>query len=158
MFTVSPIHRAVSSLWLQLDEDEDDEDLDASQDVEAVAYFIGNEKNEFPAGSEATALILFDNQGTGPFQIRTIEGSFRHPQEFRYFLQNFSIDVANVTVPAGEQVRFTQTHAALTCCFFFSCATPTLCFGCAHQCVSHHTPNAMPTDDICLQVHAVGPV
>lgn len=76
-----------------------------SQDVEAAAYFIGNEKNEFPVGSTATALISFDNQGTGAFEVKTIEGSFRYPQDFRYYLQNFTIDVVNVTVPAGEQVR-----------------------------------------------------
>eukprot|EP00036_Acanthoecidae_sp_10tr_P000629 CAMPEP_0182948688 /NCGR_PEP_ID=MMETSP0105_2-20130417/59884_1 /TAXON_ID=81532 ORGANISM="Acanthoeca-like sp., Strain 10tr" /NCGR_SAMPLE_ID=MMETSP0105_2 /ASSEMBLY_ACC=CAM_ASM_000205 /LENGTH=266 /DNA_ID=CAMNT_0025088981 /DNA_START=23 /DNA_END=823 /DNA_ORIENTATION=+ len=92
-------------MMMDMDEDED-EDLDASQDVEAVAYFIGNERNEFPAGSFATALISFDNQGTGPFEVKTIEGSFRYPQDFRYFLQNFTINSVNVTVPPGEQTTF----------------------------------------------------
>ena len=115
--------------------EEDEEDLESSQDVEAVAYFVGNSAHEFPAGSEATALISFDNQGTGAYDIQTIEGSFRFPQDFRYFLQNFTVDNVGVTVPAGEQVGAALAYesvAMASClgCAALACVSVAIVFSC----------------------------
>merc|ERR1711907_70640 len=38
--------------------------------------------------------------------VENIEGSLRHPQDFRYTIQNFSVSQVNTSVAAGEQVSF----------------------------------------------------
>merc|ERR1719272_792010 len=97
------------------DEEEDDEDLDASVDAETTILIVDNENNEFPAGESATAIIGFHNIGSRPFFVKSVDGSYRFPQDFRYHMQNFSTNVVNTTVPAGEQATFMlkfETHAS----------------------------------------------
>merc|ERR1719313_2987088 len=70
---------------LEIDEQEeelDDLDLVPSDLVETSYMFVDKEDELFPAGSEVTCLIGFNNLGETPFVVHDIEASFRHPEAF----------------------------------------------------------------------------
>lgn len=50
--------------------------------------FIQPESTDLPAGRVAKLLIGFKNNGSSPFVVETVEGSFRYPQDFSYYIQN----------------------------------------------------------------------
>ena len=68
-----------------------------------------------PTYARSLRVLGFHNIGSRPFFVKSVDGSYRFPQDFRYHMQNFSTNVVNTTVPAGEQATFMlkfETHAS----------------------------------------------
>lgn len=56
--------------------------------VKTHLLFVKPENSDLPAGRTVKLLVGFQNNGTSPFLVETIEGSFRYPQDFSYYIQN----------------------------------------------------------------------
>lgn len=68
--------------------------------------FINPESTDLPAGRLAKLLIGFKNNGTSPFVVETVDGSFRYPQDFSYFIQNFSTYHFNKVIEPEREATF----------------------------------------------------
>ena len=74
------------------EEDEDDGTLKKSPDAATQLLFIKpKDSANLPAGSVASVIVGFKNNGKTDFQVNSMEASFRYPQDFNYFIQNVSI-------------------------------------------------------------------
>jgi translocon-associated protein subunit alpha len=49
------------------------------------------ESSDLPAGRLVKLLVSFQNNGSSSFIVDSIDGSFRYPQDFSYFIQNVII-------------------------------------------------------------------
>jgi len=56
------------------------------------------------AGEETEIVLGFKNTGHIPFNITVLEASLRYPQDFRYFIQNFTQSDWSITVGPLEEV------------------------------------------------------
>ncbi|CAF1238273.1 unnamed protein product [Rotaria magnacalcarata] len=72
-------------------EDEDPNRIPSSPDFRSVYVFIQPAKaNELVAGKLTRLLVGARNNGTQNFVVESIEGSLRYPQDFSYYIQNFT--------------------------------------------------------------------
>lgn len=81
----------------------DDENSEKSDFAVTYAIFPDHGSLQLPAGSVVPILIGFQNIGETSFTITQLDGSFRHPLDFTYHIQNFST-VELETVVGPKQV------------------------------------------------------
>lgn len=68
--------------------------------------FVQPESADLPAGRLVKLLIGFQNNGTSSFVVEGIDGSFRFPQDFSYYIQNFSYFQFNKEVEPERESTF----------------------------------------------------
>lgn len=90
----------------EADEETGDEKLSSSPFVKTHLLFVKPENTDLPAGRTVKLLVGFQNNGTSPFLVETIEGSFRYPQDFSYYIQNFSVFEFNKIIDADKEATF----------------------------------------------------
>lgn len=75
-----------------------------SPNAKTHLLFIKPESTDLQAGRLARVLVGFHNNGTdGDFVIQRIEGSFRYPQDYSYYIQNFThYEINKVMTPEME--------------------------------------------------------
>ncbi|MFT7811960.1 translocon-associated protein subunit alpha-like [Arapaima gigas] len=91
------------------DDDSDDEDptgadVTAHPDVDTTIIFVAGE--EFPANEVVKFLVGFSNKGSLDFTVRSLEASFRYPQDFHFYIQNFTALPLNTVVQPQRQASF----------------------------------------------------
>ncbi|XP_015764026.1 PREDICTED: translocon-associated protein subunit alpha-like [Acropora digitifera] len=87
------------------EEEEDKEETPKpSPDADTVIVFTKPTKQEFPAGEVIKCLLGLDNNGKNDFIVEIIEASLRYPQDYTYFIQNFTALQYNTVVQPGHQV------------------------------------------------------
>jgi len=91
---------------VETEEEADDGRLTSSPYVTTNILFTEPEKAEFPAGKMAKLVVGFHNNGSENFIVDSIEASLRYPQDFSYFLQNFSSFNYYKTVEATKESTF----------------------------------------------------
>jgi len=93
------------------DEEDDDEDEYVGEaetaDVKTNVVFTTRQPTGFPAGSEVTALVGFNNVGDKPYVIKSISASFHSIDEsdggYEYVIQNFTaLPVEHSCTPEGS--------------------------------------------------------
>jgi len=87
-------------------EDEVGVDSLSSPFAKTNILFIKPESSDLPAGKLARLLVSFQNNGTLPFLVEGIDGSLRFPQDFSYFIQNFTSFQFNKVVEAERESTF----------------------------------------------------
>jgi len=92
------------------DTDLEDEPTDlnslASPFVKTNILFVQPESSDLPAGRLVKLLVSFQNNGTSSFIVDSIDGSFRYPQDFSYFIQNFSTFEFNKVIESEREATF----------------------------------------------------
>lgn len=68
--------------------------------------FVQPESADLPAGRLVKLLVGFQNNGTSSFVVEGIDGSFRFPQDFSYYIQNFSYFQFNKEVLPERESTF----------------------------------------------------
>ncbi|XP_026205050.1 translocon-associated protein subunit alpha-like [Anabas testudineus] len=90
------------------DEDESDEAADklitSHPDADTTIIFMTGE--EFPANEIVRFLVGFTNKGSQDFTIQSLEASFRYPQDFQFYIQNFTALPLNTVVQPQAQASF----------------------------------------------------
>lgn len=61
---------------------------------------------DFPANNIVKFLVGFTNKGTEDFIIESLDASFRYPQDYQFFIQNFTALPLNTVVPPQRQATF----------------------------------------------------
>lgn len=61
---------------------------------------------ELPAGKPIYVMVGLHNKGDKDFIVETIDASFRYPQDYSYFIQNFTAISYNRVVSPGEEASF----------------------------------------------------
>lgn len=61
---------------------------------------------DFPANDIVKFLMGFTNKGSDNFVVESLDASFRYPQDFQFYIQNFTALQLGVVVPAGRQATF----------------------------------------------------
>jgi len=72
------------------EEEEEEPAMIPSPEGKSTILFVQPRGNEFPAGHMVKFLVGFANTGSQDFVIDTMEASFRYPQDFTYYIQNFT--------------------------------------------------------------------
>lgn len=85
---------------------EDEDAITSSPFVKTNILFVEPEKADLPAGRLVKLLVGFQNNGTSGFLVEGIEGSFRYPQDFSYYIQNFTGFQYNKQVEAQKEATF----------------------------------------------------
>lgn len=94
------------------DTEEDVESLTAHPDTTTAILFSSGEEVELTAGKVATSYIHFANTGSKNFIMTGISGSFRYPQDYSYFIQNFTTVPLNKMIDAGKEGSFVYEFMA----------------------------------------------
>jgi len=88
------------------EEEEKEEAMKPSPDAETVILFTKNSNQQIPAGDVVKVLVGFSNNGKADFIVETMEASLRYPQDFSYYIQNFTAFQYNSLVKPGHQATF----------------------------------------------------
>ncbi|XP_048755454.1 translocon-associated protein subunit alpha-like isoform X2 [Ostrea edulis] len=89
------------------EESTDDEQLKPSPDADAVMLFtkpVGT--TDLPAGETIRFLVGFTNKGEKTFTVQSLECSFRYPQDYNFFIQNYTTAQYNQEVASRKQATF----------------------------------------------------
>jgi len=89
----------------EADEDTDEKVL-SSPYVKTHVLFVKPESSDLPAGRLVKMLVGFHNNGTSNFVVDSIDGSFRYPQDFSYYIQNFSTFDLSKVVETQREATF----------------------------------------------------
>uniref|UniRef100_A0AAQ4PRB1 Translocon-associated protein subunit alpha n=1 Tax=Gasterosteus aculeatus aculeatus TaxID=481459 RepID=A0AAQ4PRB1_GASAC len=94
------------------DEDEDDEaEVEDDENVElshshSSASFLLLVPGNFPANEIVKFLLGFSNKGPENFVVESLDASFRYPQDYQFYIQNFTALQLGIEVPASRQATF----------------------------------------------------
>jgi translocon-associated protein subunit alpha len=76
----------------------------AAEDVVTSFVFPENFNRQFTAGEPVEVLVGFRNRGQRQYNITFIDASFNFPQDFSYYIQNFSRWEYGMPVQATQEV------------------------------------------------------
>ncbi|XP_038245619.1 translocon-associated protein subunit alpha isoform X3 [Dermochelys coriacea] len=89
-------------------EEKEEEDLSgepkASPSADTTILFVKGE--DFPANNIVKFLVGFTNKDTEDFIVESLDASFRYPQDYQFFIQNFTALPLNTVVPPQRQATF----------------------------------------------------
>lgn len=91
----------------ETDKEEEEEVLKASNDADTQILFTQPKGGvEFPAGATVKFLVGFTNKGKTNFIVETMDASFRYPQDFSFYIQNFTTAKYERVVEPSRQATF----------------------------------------------------
>uniref|UniRef100_A0A8P4GHA3 Translocon-associated protein subunit alpha n=1 Tax=Dicentrarchus labrax TaxID=13489 RepID=A0A8P4GHA3_DICLA len=89
-------------------EDEEEEalvgEVKASPNADTTILFVKGE--DFPANNIVKFLLGFSNKGSENFVVESLDASFRYPQDYQFYIQNFTALQLGIVVPSGRQATF----------------------------------------------------
>lgn len=91
------------------EEEEEEEDSTfgepkASPSADTVILFVRGD--DFPANNIVKFLVGFTNKGNEEFVVESLDASFRYPQDYQFYIQNFTALQLNTLVPSQRQATF----------------------------------------------------
>ncbi|KAL8589348.1 hypothetical protein ACOMHN_052351 [Nucella lapillus] len=92
----------------QEEEEAAEQALKPSPDADTFILFTKptGQGHELPAGKNVRLLVGLTNKGYGEFVVESMEASFRYPQDYSFFLQNFTAVQLNRVVESKRQATF----------------------------------------------------
>ncbi|XP_061096690.1 translocon-associated protein subunit alpha-like isoform X1 [Conger conger] len=90
-------------------EEEEEEDVSsgeakASPHADTTILFVKGE--DFPANDIVKFLLGFTNKGSEDFVVESLDASFRYPQDFQFYIQNFTALQLGTVVAPQRQATF----------------------------------------------------
>ncbi|KAM9332322.1 translocon-associated protein subunit alpha [Pholidichthys leucotaenia] len=79
-------------------------EVKASPNADTTILFVKGE--DFPANNIVKFLLGFTNKGPENFIVETLDASFRYPQDYQFYIQNFTALQLGTMVPPGKQATF----------------------------------------------------
>ncbi|XP_036375306.1 translocon-associated protein subunit alpha-like isoform X2 [Megalops cyprinoides] len=97
-----------TELTEEKEEEEEEEalsgDMKASPNADTTILFVKGE--DFPANNIVKFLVGFTNKGSEDFLVESLDASFRYPQDFQFYIQNFTALQLGAVVPPQRQATF----------------------------------------------------
>lgn len=93
-------------------EGEEEEDSDEGADKRLLSHpdadttILFTTGEEFPANEIVRFMVGFTNKGSQDFTVQSLEASFRYPQDFQFYIQNFTALPLSTVVPPQAQASF----------------------------------------------------
>merc|ERR1712188_239834 len=88
------------------EEDEDPLSLKASPNAVTTVLFPDFPDKSLPARKLPYVVVCLQNKGDEDFIVETIDASFRYPQDYSYFIQNFTGSQYNRVIQPGFEASF----------------------------------------------------
>jgi len=88
------------------EEEEEEKPLKASPDADTHILFTKPTNTDFPAGAPVRFLIGFTNKGEKDFTVDSMEASFRYPQDYSFYIQNFTAVRYEKLIEPSRQATF----------------------------------------------------
>ncbi|XP_024910333.1 translocon-associated protein subunit alpha isoform X1 [Cynoglossus semilaevis] len=95
----------------ELAEDKEDEEeealvgeVKASPNADTTLLFVKGD--DFPANDIVKFLLGFTNKGAENFIVESLDASFRYPQDYQFYIQNFTALQLGTVVPPSKQATF----------------------------------------------------
>ncbi|XP_058474347.1 translocon-associated protein subunit alpha isoform X1 [Solea solea] len=89
-------------------EDEEEEalvgEMKASPNADTTILFVKGD--DFPANNIVKFLLGFNNKGAENFVVESLDASFRYPQDYQFYIQNFTALQLSTEVPPSKQATF----------------------------------------------------
>ncbi|XP_063440197.1 translocon-associated protein subunit alpha-like isoform X2 [Mytilus trossulus] len=86
------------------EEEEETTQLKPSEDADVITLFTKpTGTTDLPAGKLVRFLVGFTNKGDKKFTLESLGASFRYPQDYNFFIQNFTAATYNMEVEAKRQ-------------------------------------------------------
>ncbi|XP_067290865.1 translocon-associated protein subunit alpha isoform X3 [Pseudorasbora parva] len=79
-------------------------EMKASPNADTTILFVKGE--DFPANNIVKFLLGFTNKGSESFIVESLDASFRYPQDFQFYIQNFTALQLGTEVPPLRQATF----------------------------------------------------
>ncbi|XP_067233666.1 translocon-associated protein subunit alpha isoform X3 [Chanodichthys erythropterus] len=79
-------------------------EMKASPNADTTILFVKGE--DFPANNIVKFLLGFTNKGSESFIVDSLDASFRYPQDFQFYIQNFTALQLGTEVPPQRQATF----------------------------------------------------
>ncbi|XP_043082569.1 translocon-associated protein subunit alpha isoform X2 [Puntigrus tetrazona] len=79
-------------------------EMKASPNADTTILFDKGE--DFPANNIVKFLLGFTNKGSENFVVESLDASFRYPQDFQFYIQNFTALQLGTVVPPQRQATF----------------------------------------------------
>ncbi|KAG5842013.1 hypothetical protein ANANG_G00173170 [Anguilla anguilla] len=79
-------------------------DVKASPHADTTILFVKGD--DFPANDIVKFLLGFSNKGSEEFVVESLDASFRYPQDFQFYIQNFTALQLGTVVPPQRQATF----------------------------------------------------
>ncbi|CAL9697791.1 unnamed protein product [Knipowitschia caucasica] len=91
------------------DKEEEEEEalvgeMKASPHADTTILFVKGD--DFPSNNIVKFLLGFTNKGSENFMIESLDASFRYPQDYQFFIQNFTALQLGAVVPPSRQATF----------------------------------------------------
>ncbi|XP_022080307.1 translocon-associated protein subunit alpha-like [Acanthaster planci] len=87
----------------EAEEEDEQEQLKAAEDVETTLLFTKNADKEIPVNKLIQILVGFTNNGKQNYMVENIHASLRYPQDFSYYIQNFTSREYNTLIEPGKE-------------------------------------------------------
>jgi len=88
------------------EDDEDSSTIRTSPNAVTTVLFPDYPDKNLPAGKVIYVVVGLHNKGDDDFVVETIDASFRYPQDYSYFIQNFTGNSYNRVVQPGSEASF----------------------------------------------------
>nr|XP_040025137.1 translocon-associated protein subunit alpha-like isoform X1 [Gasterosteus aculeatus aculeatus]XP_040025366.1 translocon-associated protein subunit alpha-like isoform X1 [Gasterosteus aculeatus aculeatus]XP_040025936.1 translocon-associated protein subunit alpha-like isoform X1 [Gasterosteus aculeatus aculeatus] len=79
-------------------------EVKASPNADTTILFVKGD--DFPANEIVKFLLGFSNKGPENFVVESLDASFRYPQDYQFYIQNFTALQLGIEVPASRQATF----------------------------------------------------
>uniref|UniRef100_A0A8D3CET1 Translocon-associated protein subunit alpha n=1 Tax=Scophthalmus maximus TaxID=52904 RepID=A0A8D3CET1_SCOMX len=96
-----------AELTEEKEEEEEDAlvgEVKASPNADTTILFVKGE--DFPANDIVKFLLGFTNKGSENFVVESLDASFRYPQDYQFYIQNFTALQLGIVVPPSKQATF----------------------------------------------------
>ncbi|XP_063062910.1 translocon-associated protein subunit alpha isoform X2 [Engraulis encrasicolus] len=97
-----------TELTEEKEEEEEEEaltgEMKASPHADTTILFVKGD--DFPANDIVKFLLGFTNKGSENFVVESLDASFRYPQDFQFYIQNFTALQLGIVVPPQRQATF----------------------------------------------------
>lgn len=88
------------------EDEEDSSTIRTSPNAVTTVLFPDYPDKSLPAGKVIYVVVGLHNKGDDDFVVETIDASFRYPQDYSYFIQNFTGNSYNRVVQPGSEASF----------------------------------------------------
>jgi translocon-associated protein subunit alpha len=88
------------------EDEEETSSLKSSPSAVTTVLFPDYPDKSLPAGKVIYVVVGLHNKGDDDFVVETIDASFRYPQDYSYFIQNFTGNQYNRIVQPGSEASF----------------------------------------------------
>ncbi|KAL4623445.1 translocon-associated protein subunit alpha isoform X1 [Arapaima gigas] len=93
-----------TELTEEKEEDLPSGEVKASPNADTTILFVKGE--DFPANNIVKFLVGFTNKGSEDFVVESLDASFRYPQDFQFYIQNFTALQLGILVSPQRQATF----------------------------------------------------